>query len=557
MSFTQPSLMLALALLVPVALAFLVRRNRRIVRVPSTLLYRLAGATTAQNRRFRRIKHLLALLACLGAVGALVLAAAGPHGDTRGETVVFVVDVSASMSAGGSGAPLARAKKHVARSIAGGGARDRYAIVAAGALPSRLAGPCSPGAELDVALDRLVAERGGADVDAAVELAASLVAGNPSARVVVLGDGGESPGAVAVREVPVSRRTFAPDVRDNLGIAAFATRPAPDARDDEREALIMVATSSDRARVARVTLHADGRELVERRLEVPARGEAEVRVRVLSSITRLSARVRPDDGGRDVLAADDEATLDGAARKAPRVVLVARTGDEGAAAAFFVEKALGSAGVKDIVRAAPDLGGVEPAAGDIAVVLGDGPARRIDAPALYLATRGGSLPYADVKTIGGEATRLRSLEQRDALLRGVSLDGVTIEQAAAATGPAGARSLVDLDGGTVLLAGGAGRGAWVYLGIDPAKSDLVLRVAFPVLVANALHALGGAADVIVADTVARSEVTLRPASSEILGTSEEPEPRLRLPLRPVLLLALLGAALLALEAWAWRKGWAS
>ena len=556
MSFAAPALLAALALLLPVALAFLVRRSREVVRVPSTMLYRLAGAPTARSRRFRRIKQLAALLACLAAVGALVLAAARPQGSTRGETVVFVVDVSASMAAGGRSSPLERARKHVARSIAGGGAGDFYAVIAAGAAPVRLAGPCPPGAALDQAIETIAPERGRGDVEAAVELAASLVAGNPSARIVVLGDSGESAGGVvAVREVPVFHRDFVTEARDNLGVAAFATRPAADARDDEREALLTVATSSDRSRSARVVVSADGREIVERRVQVPAHGEAEIRVRVLASIERLTARVRPDDGARDAIAADDEATILGAARRAPRVVLVAPGGNDGPLS-FFADKALASAGAKEVLRLRPDLAGYEARPDDVFVVLGEAPATRIDAPALYLGTHVGALPYAKVEHVAGEATRLRSMEPRDPLLRGVSFEGVTIEHAIAATPPSGARALVELDGGAVMLAGGAGRAAWAYLGIDASKSDLVLRVAFPVLIANALHVLGGASDVLVADTVARSEIALRPSAIASLA-AEEPAPHLRLPLRPVLLLALIGAALLAFEAWAWRKGWAS
>ncbi len=169
--------------------------------------------------------------------------------------------------------------------------------------------------------------------------------------------------------------------------------------------------------------------------------------------------------------------------------------------------------------------------------------------------RKGALPFSSIKDLEGEATHLRSLETKDPLLRGVALDGVTIERAAAVTPPPGARALVDLDGGTVVLAGGAGARSFVYLGIDPQKSDLVLRVAFPVLVANAIHALGGAASVVVADTVARSEITLREATADALAVAEEPDARFYTALRPVLLLALVGAALLAFEAWAFRKGW--
>src|SRR5262249_55415398 len=158
-------------------LAFLVRRRRDVLRVPSTLLWRLAGVPAAQNRRFRNLRRLASLAACLAGVAALVLAAARPVPRRRGETVALVVDVSASMAAGGRGCPLDRARSFAADRIASGGPGDRYAIVAAGALPVRLAGPVAPGPELDAALDALHAERGGADLEAAIDLAAALVAG--------------------------------------------------------------------------------------------------------------------------------------------------------------------------------------------------------------------------------------------------------------------------------------------------------------------------------------------------------------------------------------------
>jgi hypothetical protein len=558
MSFTAPFLLAALALLAPVLLAFLVRRRRDVLRVPSTLLWRLAGVPSAQNRRFKNLRRVVSLVACLLGVAALVLAAARPVARDRGETVAFVIDVSASMDAGGRGSPLARARRFVAARLAAGGAGDRYVIVAAGASPVRLAGPAAPGSELDAALEGLHTERGGADVDAAIELAAALVANDHAARVVLLGDGGESAGGLlTVREVPVSRRVFPPVVRDNLGIAAFATRPTADARDDEREALVTIATSSAKPRGARLVVSVEGKEIARRHVDVPARGQAEVRLRVLAVASRLAARVEPDDGIADALASDDEAVLAGAARPAPRVLLVTKSDDDAESAAFFVEKALAAAGVKEIVRVRPSFEGMPPQPGDVVVALAEGPTRSVSVPALYLGTSTGVLPFAGLRELEHETTHLRSLDARDPLLRGVALDGVTVEHATAAALPPGARALVDLDGGTVMLAGGAGARAFVYLGIDPARSDLVLRVAFPVLVANALHALAGAADVVVADTVARPEIALQEAAPELLAPTDEPEARFHPPLRPALLLAFAGAALLALEMLAWRKGWSS
>ena len=569
MSFVSPSLLLGLFLLVPALIAFLVHRRREVLRVPSVLLFRLAARSASPTRRIRKLRRLLALLACLGALAALVFASARPSGKSTSETVAVVIDLSASMEAGGARSPLRQARRFVGRMLASAGPEDRYAIIAAGASPRRLAGPSAPGPALDEALDQLVVESGGADVGAAIDLAAALIQGQPRARIVLLGDGGESlgDGAGELHDLPLAQKDFAPPSPDNLGISAFATRPPADAAsDEEREALISVASSSEKARGARVILRVEGKEIARRHLEVPAHGEAELRLRVHASASRLSAQVEAEDGIADALAADDECTLSEAARKPPRALLIAAACEgaacaearEGAGAAdFFAEKALIAAGVKEVVRVTPELGGTSPAPGDVLVALAEGPARAVSMPALYLGTARGALPFKSLRTLDASETRLRSIEGRDALLRGVALDGVTIERATTVDVPPAARALVDLDGGTVVLAGGAGTSAFVYLGIDPAKSDLVLRVAFPVLVANALNVLGGASQVVSAEAVARSEITLRKAPiMDRPNATEVAEVAWKLPASPALLLGFVAALLLALEAWMFRKGWA-
>ncbi len=288
-------------------------------------------------------------------------------------------------------------------------------------------------------------------------------------------------------------------------------------------------------------------------------------MRVRASSTRISARVEAEDGFPDALAADDEATLTEATHPLPRVLLIGRGTPTGDASAFFVEKAIQAAGVREIVDVDPDLarreGGdrttpiaVQP--GDLVVAIGVGPAHPASVPALYLGTATGALPVRGLGDLEGERTHLRSMAAGDALLRGVALDGLTIGHAKKADVPSGARSLVELDGGAVVIAGGAAEGAWIWAGIEPVASDLVLRVAFPVLIANALHALGGASSAAIADTVARSEVALRPAKIENETAEIEPDAPWRMGVSPAAALAALAALLLGLEAWTYRKGWA-
>jgi hypothetical protein len=573
MTFVAPWVLVALVLVVPAVVAFLMRRRRSVIKVPSTLLWQAVALRRIRNRKIRYLTRILALLACALAVVVLVGAAARPRREQQGETVAVVVDVSASMGRGEPGSPLAQARRHLGRMLWSRRPEDTYVIIAAGAEPRRLAGPTTEGALLDEALDAIEPGRGAADLGAAVDLGASLVRGASRARVLVLHDGGD--GAGDMPDMPVGNpppalqeRRFrwggggSGDVRpDNLGIVTFATRRPADIEDeDEREVLVVAATSSPVGRRAKVTVEAFGVVLAEQRVDVPPAGEAEVRLRIRTPAREVLARVTALDGRPELLSADDEVRLVQGVVVPPRVFLVAAS-DAPEAETFFAEQALRAAGVRQIERVTPADAHLRVGSRDVVVALTAPPDTRPTAPVLYLGTRaragGSGLPVRGQRELTvdaeGDPTRLRSVASHHALMRGVDLEGVAIQRALAADVPEGARALVELDGGAVVLAGGDGTDGWVYVGIDPLRSDLVLRVAFPVLVANALALLGGATQVSVAETVPRSEVTLLPGAG--LGAVEAPEEALRLPRAPSVWLALAGALLLGAELFTWRKGW--
>lgn len=563
MNFEAPVFFAALGILLPVALAFLFRRRRRVVRVPSTLLWRRVAVARVRNRRIRSLARVLAFLACVAGVWALVLAAARPTGAAAGQTLALVVDVSASMGGDEGETPFARAHAHITELLATRGLGDEVLLIAAGPRPTRLAGPTADGAVLARGLAHLEPGLGASDHAAAVALAAALLDGAPDARIELLHDGGWVEGG-DVREpaaIGLVERIFGDERRVNVGITAFASRAPEDAvSDDDRAVLVAVANAGFAQREVRVALTAEGVPLAERRVEVPAKGEVDVTFRVRTPARSLRAAVAPADGGDDALRADDHAELALGRSVPPRVhLLMARESMDGEhdARGFFAEQALRAAGVVEIERG---LTARPPAAlGDqeIVVVVGDAPVVAADAPTLFLASAAGSLPVEVLGSLDADRgeTRLRSVDASHALTRGVELDGVAIGAATAVGVPEGARALVELDGGTVVAAGGAGRSAWAYVGVDPSRSDIVLRVAYPVLVANALAVLGGASHVQSARTLPRAEILLRaPAEDATELAAAAPAP-LRLPASPPVLLALFAAALLALEGAAWWKGY--
>lgn len=543
--FERPYFLLALALVIPVAIAFLFKRRDTLATVPSTLLFRRLALARVKNKRWKELLKKAAFLMCLAGVGLLAIAAAGPRPYGRTRSIAIVVDVSASMN--GEAFEEARGDlREVLRSRAG---RDYIAIVSAGREPACLAGPTLDGDALERAVDALAVERGEADVPAALRLADGLVRDRRRASIVWITDGGA--GAFDGRQTRAPLRVLrVGGRRENLGLTVLAARTPDDAADGEREVLVTVAAAGGIGRRARVVLESNGVELGRRDLRIAGGGEREATFRVRTAVDRVTARVEARDGRGDDVRADDRASVELARTEAPRVILVA---EEDAPARFFVEQAIRATGVREIEVRAP--GGAIPRLGEhqIAVVLGEAPAQRIAGPALYLSTTRGAVPVPIAARLDGEATALRSIDAQHALARGVDLDGASIARAVAVD-PTGVESIVELDGGTVVAAGGTGRDRWAYVGVDPSASDLVLRVAFPVLIANALAALSGAGDVRAAETPSRTEVALLP--SRAVRSAPRISAPWPVPASPALAIAILAALILLVEGAIAFKGWA-
>ena len=91
-----------------------------------------------------------------------------------------------------------------------------------------------------------------------------------------------------------------------------------------------------------------------------------------------------------------------------------------------------------------------------------------------------------------------------------------------------------------------------YVGLEPDGSDVVLRVAYPVLVASAIAWLGGASETVIAQTPPVSEVRLAVAETE--GPTLGAASTWGIPSLPVWL-GVLAALLLMLEGFAYQRRW--
>lgn len=554
--FERPLFLFGLILLVPVLIAFLYRRQDRVATVPSTLIFARVANARFKNRKLRSLARRFAFIACIVGVGGLVLAAAEPRPRGRARSIAIVVDVSASMGTRDAD-PFGEARDTLRQILRQRTGHDRISIIAAGHRPRHLVGPTGDTSALHAAVDALRPERAEADLSAAMRLAEALVRRQNRGQIWLLTDGGAA-ASERLPELAAPLRVFSlGSERQNVGLTLMAARTPNDARDEEdREVLLSVAASGDDPRRVAVTLEAEGVELERQELTLRPPEEREVSLRLRVVTPALTARVEPLDDRDDALTEDDRITLELGPTTLTRVHLVSADDlalrDSGR---YFIERALTAAGVQEIVTHSPEDAPNELSEGELAVVLDAAPEHAIDGPTLYVATASGALPLrisARLSADGG-GTRLRSIDADHSLTRGVDLDGATIDQALAVELPDSAEGALELDGGTVVALGGEGRARWAYVGIDPGGSDLVLRVAFPVLMANALATLGGAAEVRVASSIPRDEVILRP-STALSATPELASP-FPWPTSPPLFLSILGAAALLFEGLAFARGW--
>jgi len=239
MNFAAP-LMLGLgALAVPVTILYILKVRRRDVRVPYLRLWEQLVIDTKARALFKRLKRLYSLLLQLLILASLVLAIAQPDFDLKSsekESIVLLLDCSASMHTvepGGEGAPdrtrfelmLERASEFVE-----GRSREDEMLIAAVSDRVDVLVPFNRSKlRLRDALARATSTKRSLDADAALEFAREVTADRAAPVVLFLSDGnsGEVPEALAELALASGKQaSYVPigTVRDNVAILRFTAR---------------------------------------------------------------------------------------------------------------------------------------------------------------------------------------------------------------------------------------------------------------------------------------------------------------------------------------------
>jgi len=478
-SFAVPLALLALVLVPLVILLHTIAARWTSRDVSSLAFWEEALRDMRTSLRIRRLLRSLALLAAVLAVTTLAFGLARPlvgrpAGAAAGDTVL-VLDASASMaSRSGSAGRYDEAKEEALRLVAGLRRGARMCVIAAGAAPRVLA----PFTDNRDVLRRAVGSSSATDEPGApVEsllFALGLREQGRSASVVFVTDGAFSdlgdadPRRTGIRVLIVGRRA------ENAGITAMSFRRTAAGG---VELFVSVAASAGMPRVLPLVVSAGGRTVVRR--EVPLGGSGTGSVSLPwdgPAEGRVSARIEVDDG----LAADDEAYAVFAPARSMRVLLVGRPD-------AFLEAALSRfPGVlARRVDALDPIGGARALeAYDLAVFNGGDPPPVERGNVLLF----GAVPPGIPLTVRGVVTgpRFVSWDRGHPLLASLALDPVVIERALEARAGPGVKVIGrSRDGPLVAIWEREGLRV-LFVAFLPSQSDLPLRTAFPLFVANAL-----------------------------------------------------------------------
>ncbi len=358
-------------------LLYVLRLRRRVVRIPSTMLWPGVREDLEVNTPFRRLRvtpllllQMLAVLLLAAALGEPVIDA-GP--EPRGRTIVLV-DRSASMSAPADptvpdgptrlAVALEAAAAEIDRRTAGRGGRDpgELMLIAFDARPTVVRGfERRPGPLLD-ALRTIGPSDGEADLEAAMQLASAFVVtgdegGDDVPEVLLLTDGGTAPprgrgpillaraaldvrspvaGAGAGGDGDAARAEAAAAIR-NVGIVACTARRG-DEEPEVARLFVRLANAGPEPVIVDVRIDRDDAAVTTERLTIPAAepdgpmGEQTLAVDVRApdpALLRVAVtRVLPGPGASDAASADQLAADDVAAVRlppaaSPRIAVVA------------------------------------------------------------------------------------------------------------------------------------------------------------------------------------------------------------------------------------------
>jgi Ca-activated chloride channel homolog len=478
LAFLTPAFLLLSLLAAPIIFLYMLRLRRREVVISSTLLWQNLLRDREANAPWQRLRRHLLLFLQLLILAALVLALARPFlpvPAVAGGSTVILLDGSASMQATDvEPNRFAAARQEVAGLIRNLGSGDQMTLILVTQAPIVLASAAGDQNHLLQALSEAEAGAAPANWPAAFAVAGGAAQGFRDARIVIVSDGGLPPDLpplpAEVVFVPIGRSG------ENLAISALATRSGNVGEGPQLFAA--VSNQGRHSQHALLSLYLDGRFFDSRRIHVDD-GATEHFTWVLPEGAAV-VEARLAEMTADYLALDNvawavhEGGLD-------NEILLVSSGN------LFLERALSILPGTTLFRERVPADGtaVDPGALDtnFDLFVFDGtpvPENLPPAPLLIVNPQGEN----ELFRLAGVFSDTQLTRLTDSpLLQYVEWRDVNIRQAQSISAP-WAQTIIGAAGGPLLLAGEFRGQRVAILTFDLHHSDLPLRIAFPILMAN-------------------------------------------------------------------------
>ncbi len=484
MTFLSPLAFALFALSAPLVLLYFLKVRRRQRTVSSLLLWDTLLRDREASAFFQRLQRDPLLILQILALLALTLALARPAVTVMGEgarKVVIVLDTSASMKARDvSPSRFEVARSEAAQLVRRLGEGAEVMVIEAGVQPSVLA-PLSRDRDRALAAIRAAHAR---DLPhrlvEAIRTARALVATDPKAEIHVFTDGAYTFARDAdttdprLRWVGVGRRS------QNVGITSLAVRKTYYGSFDYQAYLSLVNHSAD-AQTFGFSLEVDGKRI------------AEKSVTLEPSVRRSLVLPFSHNGGGTIIArlnVSDDLDSDNVAYAAlppPRKIAVTLVSPGN----LFLEKVLKTDPhvALDVKTPEQYQGGMGDA--DVVVLDSVAPSKVGEGRFVFVNTVPPDVPLEVLGRI--EQPTVMDWDRNHPVMRHVEFAKVAIEDAMRVRPLAAGRALVEAVGGPLIYALEEPDRKAIFMGFDLFKSDLPLRVAFPLILSNSLRWLHPAA----------------------------------------------------------------
>lgn len=458
---------------------YILRLRRRKVEVPAVLLWTQVLQDFQANVPWQRLrKHWLLLVQLLAAL-LLVLGVSQPY--TRawmysGEAHVLVLDGSASMLATDVSPnrfeqARAMAREYIQKMPPG----DQAAVVLAGTRPRVLCGLTYNRPELLRTLRNAGPTETGANFAESLALAAAMLTPFAAPTIEVFTDGGFP----EPRDIDTGRATLQYHIignpAENAGIVAVDLREDSDAP-GRFDLFVVIRHNSTRERRCTVEIWRDDNLIDAQEVTLPPKSEAPVLFRpLIPSDSPEVLRVRLDS--HDVLACDNTAYAVLHPAREVRVLLVT-------AGNLFLETALNLDPRVTVtkVTSAP----AEPPTGyDVVVYDGVQPPSPPAGNTVIIGTLPKWFPVSPLKPV--ENSMVVDWHHSHPIMRYVDLASVRLSKATPVLPQPGTETLMEVSEGAIMVSLRKPDRRWLLITFDITTSDLPLRVAFPVMMLNALR----------------------------------------------------------------------